>query len=119
MNAKEKMQMETAERMRGYLTPKSQIFVNVRHVSASGMTRVISFYTPIIDKETGRVWMRRLDRDICDLLGYSYDKKREGVTVRGCGMDMAFAVIYNLCCHFWGRERLFGWDEMAQRKEWI
>jgi len=106
------------EELRKILTPNSQVFANVKHVSRSGMYRAISFYTPVVDPETGRVWMRRLDRYIARATGYTFDTRREAVGVSGCGMDMGFAVLYSVCGALWSRD-VEGWDNVAQKKEWL
>lgn len=109
---------EARATLREILNPKSQVFASVRHVSRSGMSRVISFWTPVI-REDGGVWMRWLDWDICRALDYSFSKRHEGVSVSGGGMDMGFAVLYDLCYALWGREAGEGWDNLAQKKEWL
>ncbi len=119
MKYSKEVQSEARETLRKILNKDSQVFATVRHVSRSGMRRVISFWTPIIDKETGRVWMRWLDGYICKSEGYTFNKAHEGITVDGCGMDMGFSILYNLCSSLWGREAGEGWDNMAQRKEWL
>ena len=70
------------------LIPKgSKVYCILRHVSQSGMMRVIDFY----NKD-----MIRISHKISDLLSYSYHNKKEGLRVTGCGMDMGFAVVYDL-----------------------
>lgn len=64
----------------------------IRQVSQSGMKRAISFYV-IIDNK-----LLMIDGHIHDILGYGFDKKNGGLIVKGCGMDMAFSVVYNLSC---------------------
>lgn len=65
------------------------IYTVLRHVSASGMQREIS--VKLIDND-GRI--SHLDW----LVSQALDMKlgRQGVKVRGCGMDMGFHLVYNL-----------------------
>lgn len=78
------------DRIREILQPGDKVYCILRHRSASGMTRVIEF---IAIKDNAP---RRLSGYISDALGMPYNRKHDGVTVRGCGMDMGFHVVYNL-----------------------
>ena len=78
------------ERLRPILPPGSTVYCILRHVSRSGMQRRISFYA-IQDGEP-----RFLDGYIGDVLGLSRPPKLNGLTVRGCGMDMGFHVVSEL-----------------------
>jgi len=85
---------EAVERLRELLPPGSTVWSTVRHVSRSGMSRTIDFYKLTVhDGEPDRVWLSRLISTAC---GYPFDKSREAVKVSGCGMDMGFAVVYDL-----------------------
>lgn len=73
----------------------------IHHVSASGMTRHISFY----------MWSPRVKRMLClnhrieALCGYRR-AKHEGLVVVGTGMDMCFSVVYDFCAkQFKGQEK--------------
>ena len=67
------------------------IYCILRHVSQSGMTRRISFYT------TKKGQILHLDYLIsCILPYYPQIKDQAGLRVSGCGMDMGFAVVYDL-----------------------
>ena len=61
----------------------------LRHVSGSGMLRVIDVYWL---HEQSRTWITPLVAKLCD---YPQDKKHYGLRVSGCGMDMGFSVVYN------------------------
>jgi len=56
-----------------------KIYGVLNHVSASGMTRWISLYVPLVDN----------DRAI--MISIASERK-----VEGCGMDMGFALAYDL-----------------------
>jgi hypothetical protein len=65
------------------------IYSTIQHVSQSGMSRHIKFFV-IIDNEP-----RFITYELSVALGYKM--KGNCVVVKGCGMDMAFSVIMNLC----------------------
>jgi hypothetical protein len=62
----------------------------VRHVSASGMSRVIDFYV-MRDNKPCRI--SHIIRDLCHL---RFHKHYDGLVVHGCGMDMVFDTVYSL-----------------------
>ena len=67
------------------LKPGDTVCCILRHVSRSGMSREISF--------------RTVDRDVTYLFALVGDYRRgtrDGLVVSGCGMDMGFAVVYNV-----------------------
>lgn len=71
-----------------------KVYCILRHVSRSGMSRNIDFYT-IIDNEIYYLtyWIGVvLDYPISNKSGLSDN----GLVVGGCGMDMGFSVVYNL-----------------------
>lgn len=71
------------EKVRG-----KKIYADVTSVSRSGMSRHIK-YACIIDGE-----LMNITYLIARLTGCRYDRrKNEGLFVRGCGMDMIFAVL--------------------------
>lgn len=82
-------QTEAIERLREWLAPGDKVHCILRHVSSSGMARVIQF-VKMVDGNP-----RYLGRSIAIALGMSYDMKREGIKVEGCGMDMGFQVVYH------------------------
>tara|TARA_R110002074_G_scaffold366526_3_gene540485 strand:+ start:197 stop:472 length:276 start_codon:yes stop_codon:yes gene_type:complete len=64
------------------------IYSIINHVSKSGMTRHISFFK-IIDNEP-----EYINHEINNLLDYKFNKNYNSLVVGGCGMDMAFHVVY-------------------------
>lgn len=78
------------DKLREWLKPGDTVHSILRSVSRSGMSREISF----VDKE-----MRALDYQISKACGYSFGK--QGLKVSGCGMDMGFAVVYELGARLW------------------
>ena len=66
------------------------VYTVCKHVSSSGMLRVIDCFV-IRDNKPINV------SHLIEAYGlYKRDKRRNGVRVSGCGMDMGFAVVYGL-----------------------
>ena len=74
-------------------TKDKRIYASVIHVSATGMSRVIKFYT--ITKNGS---LYNLNGLINNITGYAWDKNYYGLRVYGCGMDMIFNTLYNVNC---------------------
>lgn len=70
-----------------------RVYCVLRRVSASGMSRNIDFY---IIKNNEPLFITGL---VANLLGLK--RAHEGLTVKGCGMDMGFATVYNLGAALW------------------
>ncbi len=87
---------------------KPVLYTVLRHVSASGMSRSISVH--YFDLEYGD--MRQLNYECALLLGLALDEKHEGVKIKGAGMDMGFALIYDLS------SKLFS-DGYAISQRWL
>ena len=115
MNAKQKEREEAVRELREILKPGDTVYTKLQHVSRSGMSRVIM---PIIfiDNEP-----RYLGWAVAKATDSTYDRKNEGVRVGGCGMDMGFALVYDLARNLFpdgfkveGRGRngdTSGWDK--------
>jgi len=81
---------ESREMLREYVKPGQTVFCILRHRAASGMSRVIQLVT-FVDGEP-----RFLGFHTARLCGYTWDRKREGIRISGVGMDMGFALVYEL-----------------------
>ena len=92
MSTKERdgRKVEAIKHLRKLLKPGTTVYSVLRHVSASGMTRRIDFYTVV----KGDIVC--LSGWIADATGYRRSKNHDGLVVQGCGMDMGFAVVYDL-----------------------
>lgn len=77
------------------IKPGSTVYTILRHVSSSGMTRVIDAFV-ICPNSNGNPEPWRIGSLISKVLCRQYDDKREGVIVKGCGMNMGFELIYSL-----------------------
>lgn len=77
------------------IKPGTKIFTKVTHVARSGMSRSVEAYLAIVD-DKGVPGIT----DITWLLARAglgrFDEKNGGIIMGGCGMDMTFALVYNL-----------------------
>lgn len=77
--------------LRETLKAGDTVYTVLRHVSRSGMMRLIDLY--IMDGgEPRRITHLAHRADV----GGGYDDKREALKMSGCGMDMGFAAVYEL-----------------------
>ena len=90
MAATVKEREEAQERLREMLPPGATVTTNLRHVSRSGMMRAIQCH---ILKDSDVRW---IDTLVCKATGYPFSERYEAVRADGCGMDMGFAVVYDL-----------------------
>lgn len=79
--------------LRKILRPKSTVYIVLRSVSKSGMSREISAFA-IHNGE-----LRNLDGLVADAIGHAVGK--QGIKMHGCGMDMGFALVYSLGAALW------------------
>lgn len=77
------------------LSPGDTVYTVLRHVSASGMSRLIDLYV-IRD---GDPW--RITYHVARAIGESYDQRKEALRMGGCGMDMGFQAVYCLGSALW------------------
>ena len=84
-----KDQEEAKTELRKLLNPGDTVYTMIKHVSRSGMYRVIDLYVVKDNKPY------RISGMASDLLE-GYDLRHEGCKASGCGMDMGFHLVYNL-----------------------
>ena len=92
---KEKEQREAREFLLTFLKPNSTIYTACFRVAESGMSRNIGVYA-VKDSE-----IICLDFYVEKLCGYMRAENDNGVKVSGCGMDMGFAIVYDLGSKLW------------------
>lgn len=92
---KEALKQQAVKNLKLMLNPGDTVNTSVQHVSSSGMSRRISFYAVDTDKT-----IRNIDYFVGLAAGYKLSDKG-GLVVGGCGMDMAFSVVYNLGSALW------------------
>lgn len=74
-----------------------QLFTSVRHVSSTGMSRVIAVYAFTASGDPRRpIDKHWLSWWVATALGWRFDEKYEGIKVDGAGMNMCFHTIYTL-----------------------
>lgn len=78
------------ERLRELLPPGSTVFCILRHTARSGMSRVIDLYKIENNKPIN------LGVRAAKIMGSRYDQTHAGIFVSGAGMDMGFALVYDL-----------------------
>lgn len=101
-------EVESSESLRVYLSEGDTVYVIVRSVSQSGLSRRMSFFA----FEPGSARPVDLDYWIGHKLGLKRKKGEQGLVVSGCGMDMGLHVVSNLA------HKLFG-DERALKHEFL
>lgn len=79
--------------LRAILPPGSTVYTVLRHVSASGMSRDIACYAAPGDGERDPRWITWWVATAC---GFRWNDDREAVRIGGAGMDMGFAIVYDL-----------------------
>lgn len=91
---------EALARLHTWIKPGEVIHCILRHVSSSGMTRVISL--KLFECKEGRVETGDVGYNVALALGMPYDRQRGGIKIfGGCGMDMGFALVYDLARTMW------------------
>ena len=81
---------EAITSLRETLKPGDTVYTVLRNCSRSGMTRSIDAY--VIEDNNPR-WISRF---VANATGLNFDERREAVKMGGCGMDMGFALVYEL-----------------------
>lgn len=89
MTQKERERQEAIEALRKIVKPGQTVYCGLKHCSRSGMQREIALYVV----EDGEIrWITGYAaRAIGNRIG-----KRDGIIIGGCGMDMGFALVYEL-----------------------
>lgn len=90
-----KDRQKAIDRLKDLLKPGDTVHTLVRHVSQSGMMRIIDVYKFACD-DKGRVTRYWLSYSVAKVLEWPFNKKRAGIRVDGCGMDMGFHLVYTL-----------------------
>ncbi len=88
-------QEEAREELRAMLSPGDTLYTVLRHVSRSGMSRTIDVYR-LTDNDPE--WLSPRVATAC---GMPFDERREAIKIGGTGMDMGFAIIYELSHYLW------------------
>jgi hypothetical protein len=109
-------QSESIKELKKLLKPGQTVFTILRHVSSSGMSRVIDLVIVVADyrdeypknADGSTNWDAKPTRKLIGhkprSIGYlaaeamddRWDSDKQGIKVGGCGMDMGFHLVYNL-----------------------
>jgi hypothetical protein len=92
---------KAVEYLREWLKPGDTVYCILRHVSRSGMQRVIDLI--VIEERPSRPQIYHAGYNAARACGYRYDRDRQGVVVNGTGMDMGFALVYDLGAELFGK----------------
>lgn len=114
-NKTTKQQREDAKaRLLKMLQPGDTVYTVLRHVAPSGMARWIDLYVflPYPDNGPRAVTKLWLSGIASTAMGARYDQKRECIRIDGAGMDMGFALVYDLSMTLYG-------DGYKLKHEWI
>lgn len=106
MASKKQEQAEAIERLRQCVQKGDTLYTLLRRASPSGMSRTIQV---VSIKDNEPAW---LGYNVALALGLPYDRINEGVKVRGAGMDMGFALVYDLA-------RVLFDDGYALNQRWL
>lgn len=80
-----------------WIKPGDRIYCVLRHVSSSGMLRVIQ----LVKMEPKTCRPLYIGYNAALAMADRYDRDREGIRIGGAGMDMGFALVYNLGRTLW------------------
>lgn len=83
-------EQSSKEKLLELLKPGDTVYTILRHVSRSGMSRVIDL---IIMSDAGPRSIAALAAEVCNK---KIDRDRWGIKIGGTGMDMGFALVYEL-----------------------
>mgnify|MGYP003654322454 CR=1 FL=1 len=97
-----------AEDLKEYFPKGSTAYTTVTKVAPSGMSRHIKVTKTREDSEMILNWSYQ----IAKLLDMKYKDKTASIYIQGGGMDMGFALIYNLASELYG-------DGYAIKHRWI
>ena len=100
--------LEAKARLLRYLKPGDRVYTLTVAQSRSGMQRSIMVLIGVINERTGRPEVEDISFDVAKATGNARDLDRGGVKVRGTGMDMHFALVYDLS------HTLFGTGELSK-----
>ena len=83
--------LEAIAALRDKLTPGRTVYTKLTHVSRSGMSRSIECYLA-----QGRDNLTDITWHVARATNARLDPRHGGIIMGGCGMDMGYALVYNL-----------------------
>lgn len=89
--SKSRAEVEDARaRLRDLCPPGTTVYTVLRHVSKSGMSRDIAVYVMADGEPRWITW------SVAQATGLGWNDAREAIRIGGAGMDMGFALVYDL-----------------------
>lgn len=92
---RKKEQREAIEKLRELVKPGDTVYTILRHVSRSGMSRVIDAVIQTEDGPMNIGWL------FARAAGLRFDPDHGGVVMDGCGMDMGCSLVYEASRRIW------------------
>lgn len=95
---------EYISKLRETLKPGDTLHTVLRHVSRSGMSRIIDVFHIYTDPKTGEVrkdWLSYWISKACDMTFNDRRGQPEGIRIGGCGMDIGFEIVYTVGRALW------------------
>lgn len=89
-STKDADRQQAIEYLKETVKPGDTIYVILRNVSKSGMSRLIDLYLIKNSRPFRITW------NAARTLQVPYDRRREALRIGGCGTDVAFEAVYNL-----------------------
>lgn len=88
-------------RLKKSIKPGTTVYTKLEAVASSGMSRRLSVYIvkPADDYQDSHI--ADITHSVAQACGYSLTNGKSGLTVKGCGMDAGFDVVYNLGRNLW------------------
>jgi hypothetical protein len=98
------MMAESVAYLKQVFPPGTEVRTIVKHVTSSGMGRVIDVLAIEFRPGSGEnsLQIRSVGYHVARVLNSIYDNDRGGVWVTGCGMDMCFHLVYSLARALYG-----------------
>ena len=95
---------EAIERLKVWVKPGDTVHCLLRcSPSRSGMSRCIQLVKFSPGEKPGTVDEAWIGDTVAQACGMRYDRKRDGIVIGGGGMDMGFAIVYDLSETLYGR----------------
>lgn len=91
---------QTIASLKKIVKPGSKVYTKLESVSASGMSRRISLYVVHPAKNGNPAHIANITYSAAVVMGRNVSDKG-GISVNGCGMDMGFALVYDLGASLW------------------
>lgn len=89
-SAKKSEHEEALEYLKEQIKPGDTVYTILRHVSKSGMSRLIDLYLIKGNQPFRITW------STAKTLRVPYDRRYDAIRIGGCGTDVGFSTVYNL-----------------------